>query len=299
MGYYQIKPWEELTLQDDYMFKLIMGRKRICKKMLERILNIKIRDIRYIEKEKSMQARYESKGIRLDVYVEDDENTIYNIEMQVRKLEGDSLARRTRYYQSMIDVDLLDRGMSYDKLNNSYIIFICPFDPVGKGRHIYTFNNTCQEDKTVTLADGTTKMFLNTKSTMNDVSPAVRAFLDYVDTAVVGNDEFVQEINEEIKKVKLIETEMKSYMTYEMQVREWRNEGREEGLAEGLEKGRKEGLTKGRKEGLAAGKIEEKLAVAVSLLKEKLDLSFIMRVTELSADDIRKIAAKNGLSVVG
>lgn len=176
MSYYQIKPWEELTLQDDYMFKLIMGRKRICKKMLERILNIKIRDIRYIEKEKSMQARYESKGIRLDVYVEDDKNTIYNIEMQVRKLEGDSLARRTRYYQSMIDVDLLDRGMSYDKLNNSYIIFICPFDPVGKGRHIYTFNNICQEDKTVTLADGTTKMFLNTKSTMNDVSPAVKAF---------------------------------------------------------------------------------------------------------------------------
>lgn len=277
--YYPIKPWEELTLQDDYMFKLIMGRKRICQKMLERILNIKIRDIRYIEKEKSMQARYESKGIRLDVYVEDDKNTIYNIEMQVRKLEGDSLARRTRYYQSMIDVDLLDRGMSYDKLNNSYIIFICPFDPVGKGRHIYTFNNICQEDKTVTLADGTTKMFLNTKSTMNDVSPAVKAFLDYVDSAVVSNDEFVQEINEEIKKVKLIEKEMKSYMTYEMQVQEWRNEGREEGLAEGLQKG--------------------KLAVAVSLLKEKLDLSFIMRVTELSADDIRKIAAKNGLSVVG
>lgn len=277
--YYPIKPWEELTLQDDYMFKLIMGRKRICQKMLERILNIKIRDIRYIEKEKSMQARYESKGIRLDVYVKDDKNTIYNIEMQVRKLEGDSLARRTRYYQSMIDVDLLDRGMSYDKLNNSYIIFICPFDPVGKGRHIYTFNNICQEDKTVTLADGTTKMFLNTKSTMNDVSPAVKAFLDYVDSAVVSNDEFVQEINEEIKKVKLIEKEMKSYMTYEMQVQEWRNEGREEGLAEGLQKG--------------------KLAVAVSLLKEKLDLSFIMRVTELSADDIRKIAAKNGLSVVG
>ena len=287
MSYYQIKPWEELTLQDDYMFKLIMGRKRICKKMLERILNIKIRDIRYIEKEKSMQARYESKGIRLDVYVEDDKNTIYNIEMQVRKLEGDSLARRTRYYQSMIDVDLLDRGMSYDKLNNSYIIFICPFDPVGKGRHIYTFNNICQEDKTVTLADGTTKMFLNTKSIMDDVSPAVKAFLDYVDTAVVGNDEFVQEINEEIKKVKLIEKEMKSYMTYEMQVQEWRNEGREEGLAEGLKKG------------LEKGKMAEKSAVAVTLLKEKLNLSFIMHVTELSADDIQEIAIKNGLSVVG
>ena len=32
-----------------------------------------------------MKARYESKGVRLDVYVEDDQNTVYDIEMQVRK----------------------------------------------------------------------------------------------------------------------------------------------------------------------------------------------------------------------
>lgn len=27
-----IKPWEELTIRDDYMFKLVMRRKHICKK---------------------------------------------------------------------------------------------------------------------------------------------------------------------------------------------------------------------------------------------------------------------------
>lgn len=119
------------------------------------------------------------------------------------------------------------------------------------------------------------------------MSSEVKAFLDYVDSAIVSNDKFVQEINEEIKKVKQIEKERKGYMTYEMKIREWKKEGREEGMAEGLSKGRKEGMA------------ARNLAVAVSLLKEKLDLSFIMRVTELSADDIRKIAAKNGLSVVG
>lgn len=81
---YRIKPWEELTIQDDYMFKLIMSRKRICKKMLEKLLQIPIRDIKYIDEEKSVKARYESKGVRLDVYVEDDQNTVYDIEMQVR-----------------------------------------------------------------------------------------------------------------------------------------------------------------------------------------------------------------------
>ena len=65
-----IKPWEELTIQDDYMFKLVMRRKHICKTMIEKILRIKLADIRYIDEEKTVKPRYESKGVRLDVYVE-------------------------------------------------------------------------------------------------------------------------------------------------------------------------------------------------------------------------------------
>ena len=48
--------------------------------MLEKILQMKIRDIRYLEEEKTIKAAYESKGIRLDVYVEDDKNTVYNVD---------------------------------------------------------------------------------------------------------------------------------------------------------------------------------------------------------------------------
>ena len=143
---YRIKPWEELTIQDDYMFKRIMNIKRICLKLLQGILHVEIKDIHYLETEKSMEARYRGKGIRLDVYVRDDANTVYNIEMQVRMPEGKSLFKRTRYYQSMIDADLMETGADYDDLNKTIIIFICPFDPFGKGRHIYTFRNFCAQD---------------------------------------------------------------------------------------------------------------------------------------------------------
>ena len=34
---YRIKPWEELTIQDDYMFKLIMSIKHICLNLLQEI----------------------------------------------------------------------------------------------------------------------------------------------------------------------------------------------------------------------------------------------------------------------
>ncbi len=36
MGY-TIKPWQDLMIQDDYMSELVMRRKPICKRMLEKI----------------------------------------------------------------------------------------------------------------------------------------------------------------------------------------------------------------------------------------------------------------------
>lgn len=90
--------------------------------MLEKILKVHIRDIKYLEDEKTIKASYESKGVRLDVYVADENNTVFNVEMQVRKYDGDWLYRRTRYYQSLIDTDLLDYGMDYDELTDTYIL---------------------------------------------------------------------------------------------------------------------------------------------------------------------------------
>ena len=228
MGDYKIKPWEELTIRDDYMFKLVMRRRRICKKMLEGTLRIRIEKIRYLETEKSITAPYRSKGIRLDVYVKDERNTVYNIEMQIRRLEGDALFKRTRYYQSMMDADLLVAGADYDELNKTIIIFICPFDPFGEGRYMYTFENICLENKNLKLLDGATKIFLNTKGQIGDIDDTIRAFLQYVDGVVTDNS-FVQEVEEEIRRVKLEEGERVNYMTFAMKMMEERKEGRKEG----------------------------------------------------------------------
>lgn len=232
MSGYRIKPWEELTIRDDYMFKLIMSRKRICKQMLERLLHIEIADLSYLETEKTVTARYHSKGVRLDVYVKDDAGTVYNIEMQVRKPEGDGLPKRTRYYQSMMDVDLMALGADYDSLNPTIIIFICPFDPFDAGRYLYTFENRCVEDTVLRLRDDARKIFLNTKGMIGEIDSSIKAFLQYVD-GVITSDRFVQEIDEEIQKVKMIEGEAVGYMTYEMKMKEERKEGIKEGRKEG------------------------------------------------------------------
>lgn len=87
-----------------------------------------------VSKEKSMVYHPEYKGVRLDVYAKDENNTRYNIEMQVAKKPA--LGRRTRYYQSQMDMELLLSGQEYKELPNSYVIFICDFDPFGKGNTV-------------------------------------------------------------------------------------------------------------------------------------------------------------------
>ena len=92
------KSYEELTFVDDFMFcKIMTSRPDLCKELLELVLDIKIKEINFPESQKSIEHTYNGKGIRLDVYVDDDEGTVYDLEMQaVVKRE---LPKRMRYYQ--------------------------------------------------------------------------------------------------------------------------------------------------------------------------------------------------------
>jgi predicted transposase/invertase (TIGR01784 family) len=95
---------KELNLEDDFLFAKVMSDKEVCKELLEEILEIEIEKIEMIEEQKTIDLLLESKGIRLDVYVKDENNTIYNVEMQ--RGNHRNLPKRLRYYQGSIDLDL-------------------------------------------------------------------------------------------------------------------------------------------------------------------------------------------------
>mgnify|MGYP000155203966 CR=1 FL=1 len=81
--------------------------------------------------------------------------------MQVERKPA--LGKRSRYYQSQMDMEMLLTGEDYTELPNTYAIFICDFDPFGKDKYRYTFRTTCQESENVDLEDGRTTVFLNTR----------------------------------------------------------------------------------------------------------------------------------------
>lgn len=124
----------------------------------QRILpDLKIDHIEYPELQKTIKPDADAKSIRLDVYIKDDKNIVYNIEMQASDTK--ELPKRSRYYQSLIDLQLIDKGQTYRKLNRSFIIFICLEDIFGHGRHIYTFENLCKEDSSIFMGMKPQKFF--------------------------------------------------------------------------------------------------------------------------------------------
>lgn len=91
------KTIKELNLEDDFLFAKVMSDKEICRKVLEKILNISIKEVVLPTAQRTIDILFEGKGIRLDVYVNDDKGTVYNVEMQRgRKRE---LPKRSRYYR--------------------------------------------------------------------------------------------------------------------------------------------------------------------------------------------------------
>ena len=256
-----IKLFDELTFQDNFIFQKVMLKKHICKAVLERLLDISIKDIVYIHEEKNLAVRWDSNSVRRDVFVMDDKGTGFNMEMQTSK-DLEELVIRTRFYQSILDMYHIQKGQKYTTLNDSYVIFICTFPVFTGNRHKYTFKNVCIEDHDIALNDGATKLFLSTKGTQNDVSKPLQAFLDYID-GQEATDELLRDIDDAV------------YSMLSMDHYKYCKEGMAEGIAEGL----------------AQGKAE----VVIQMLQEKLSLEMIARLTKLTVEQIKEIGRANAL----
>ena len=202
--------WQKLTIQDDFMFGKIMGNPELCIQLLRMIFpNQQIERIEYVKVQENIRIDKESKRIRLDVFVKDNKNAAFCVEMQTRN--EDNLPKRSRYYQSLIDLELLDRGQRYDSLSPSYVVFICSKDLFHLGYHVYEFRNFCMQDHEMELGDEATKIFLNTQGQGGDISPELKEFLDYV-------------AGKEREKPSKFIGQLKHAVYHAKQNREWRRE---------------------------------------------------------------------------
>ena len=220
------------------MFGAVMMDEENCKGLLERVLQIPIDHVE-ISKEKSIVYHPEYKGVRLDVYAKDENQTRYNVEMQVQKKPA--LGKRSRYYQSQLDMEMLLAGEDYAELPNTYVIFICDFDPIGEGKYRYTLRMKCEESAEAEFEDGRTVVFLNTHGkNEGEVPKELVTLLHYIREDVDGSerefhDSYVERLQKFIHEVKSNREMEERFMIFEEMLKDERAEGREEGLALGLE----------------------------------------------------------------
>ncbi len=146
----------------------------------------------------------------------------------MQTVENRNLPKRTRYYQGMIDFNILEKGENYKNLKKSFVIFVCTFDLFGEGRHIYTFENRCIESLQLPLGDDAVKIILNTKRTMDDVTHELKSLLDYIDGAQ-PDDDFTKELEDAVDLVRRNEKWRLDYMTLQMNYQEKYEQGIEQG----------------------------------------------------------------------
>ena len=194
------KAYEELELKDDFMFSVIMRDPKYVKPCLETILRIKIAKIEYPEVQKNIDIAAGAKGIRLNVYVEDE--------------------------------------------------------------------NRCSEDTALTLNDGIVKIILNTKGTLDDVSPEMKRLLDYVDGKGVS-DTFTRDLEEAVQSARQNEKWRLDYMTLQQEYRERLQEGKAEGIKEGKIEGKIETLYE--ELHMTVVEIAEKLAISEEEVQKIVD----------------------------
>ena len=230
------KSIEELTFTDDGMFQAVLHEPGICAELIERLLHVNVSHVEYPELEKQIAPYYSSKGVRLDVYLKD-LNKIIDVEMQSYPQE--SLGKRTRYYQSMIDIDSLMKGQDYPELKDSYILFICKQDPFKDeenkkfGLPCYTFRNICEENSSVKLCDNTLKMIYNSSAYEKVEDKRIRSLLKFVYTNEPGKDDFSNRLSSLVEKLKDNEEFRSTYNAMNLHDRDIIRATRKEAFAEG------------------------------------------------------------------
>ncbi|WP_404389105.1 Rpn family recombination-promoting nuclease/putative transposase [Ligilactobacillus animalis] len=270
------KKWEKAGFKDSVIFAWVVSEnKDICLEILQIILpELNITRIVEIRSEDTRKDSRVLRGVRFDVYVEDDKGRMYDIEMQVNN--NHDLGKRLSYYQSNLVRQSLTEGQSFLEKVDTYVIFICDYDFGGSGLPRYTTRLILDENGK-TIDTGEHNVILNAKAKdFAGVSEKLKAFLEYVNSSLITSD-LTQRIETSVENLKKSVERKGSYMTYEQEMLTREYYARKEGREEGREEGKKDLLEKSIKKLSKQGHDKAKIVEMIS------------SVNDVSQDEVSKV----------
>ena len=262
-------------MDDDFMSKCLENAPECIELILQIILGKK--DLKVVKSQteypiKSLQGR----GVRFDLFARDSNGREYDIEIQ-RAKDG-AEPKRARYNSALMDANALKSGEDFDKLRDTYVIFITENDVMGRGQDVYVYDRT-EKKSGRSLCDGTHIIYVNgaTRS-KSDIGKLMHDFL-----CSNAAEMYFDLLKRRVSEFKDSE-EGRHYMCEAME------RIKAEGIVEGVERGKAEGKAEGIAEGKREGKRENMLATAKRMLKDGiLALKDIARYTGLSLAQVKKL----------
>lgn len=254
--------WEQAGLENNFIFYKIMStHPEICRQLLEIVLNMKIDHVE-IKTEELLDYDFESKAVRLDVYAVGEEKAF---DLEIQTTNPGNLPKRARYYQSVMDLSQLKKGMNYSKLYTNYVIFICTKDIFNLGLPVYTFENICRENTELSLGDATMKIFINCTCYDKMSESELKNFSRFV-MKKDANSSFTKSLQALVADTKHNSQWRHQYMTLEMYLEDKFEEGKQIG--------------------------ENNMAIQTAKKALSMNLSFddIMKLTNLSLQKVTELA---------
>lgn len=253
----------QFSLFHDIFFSVVMRDKDAAEYVLRLCMDMP--DLKILRSNTQQALRnIIGKSSTLDFVAQDSDGKIYNIEVQNSDSSSYFGAKRSRYYQSLIDSAFVEKGMDYDKLPEVYILFLTPFNPLEKyGRHKVIYRKHSDLDG-VDWDNGVHEIYINAQE--KDATK-LSEMMQYFITANPEDNRFGA-LSDAVNKQKT-DTEEVSFMCKE--VEEYANERAAKAAAEAAAKAAAKAASKTVKSLLDDGMPLEKALKHADISKETYD----------------------------
>ena len=241
-------------MDDDFLTKCFENDKAAIQLVLRIVLeapDLEVLDVRTQVFVENLLNR----SVRLDILATDSQGRKINVEIQ--RADRGAGRRRARYNSSMMDANLLEKGEDFDRLPETYVVFITENDVIGRGKPLYRVER-CILGSGEIFGDGSHILYVN--GAYRDDSPIGRLMHDFSCTnpADMHYDVLAE-------RVRFFKESKKGVAIMCKAMEEMRREEREEGIREGMKKGLQEGMKRNQMENakrmLEEGELpEEKIA---------------------------------------
>ncbi len=237
----QMKPLEEMNVIDDFLFTEIMADEQsgleVCRIILSCVLKREVRYIRFTAQKAVPGVSEHSHGIRMDAYITEESEehlSVYDVEPDKKCSKKSVLPKRSRYYADLIDTQLLNAGVDYDKLPELVTIFILSYDPFGVNSMYYEAGTVIKTHPHVPYNDGIRRIFLYVNGELSEEKTEeeqkLRTLLRYIGESTEANatDDNTRKLDSIVKTTKSKKDVGIIYMKSWERERELKEEGRDE-----------------------------------------------------------------------